>query len=370
MKSYKFLSILILLLALFCIGFFYLYQFGQSSSSENTVGGETEDVSSQLPSVTASEVSYNIIEFINNSPSSTDLNLLPTSISCNAISGECQERVVTGGLLRSSFITISLKQSLNTAYQDRADSMMNMVLEKCKIDFYYCEFNLPSLYYYYINSGDSRYRDAMLTTSESVLQTKALADYVIQDTGVKLWYLYEVTKDERYKNRIIEIGNEIVTNNYSEVLPGNPELYKVGSYSVVQGMAETVWSIMIPSYRVSGESKYLDYANVFLDSAKFEDNVDNIWTLDRGSTLLAKVASTFLTLEQLDVTRSKEHHTRAKKLLEGSLYFWDTPNAKIINADYGLFTSYLDKNLNINAWYANLFSELGDEQPELSLKKN
>lgn len=258
---------------------------------------------------------------------------------------------------------MSLKRASSTipSFGLKADAMMNLILDKCSTNTKYCEWNFFPLYEYYIETKDIRYYNAMVSIGDLLLAKESSPDLFSTNTPVKWWRLYDVTKDERYKEALIATANKIIDDNFKSLASPSNELYRTENLVVYEDMIEVVWNTMVPAYRVSGDKKYLEFAQKFINEAEIENNVRNIWEQPGtpGAGTLVKGMETILWLSQQDPEHKDENTERLTKISEQiiSLY-WDVPERVFINGDYGLLTRVNYKTTNIQAWLAVVIGQI------------
>lgn len=250
----------------------------------------------------------------------------------------------------------------NTAYITKADTILKTALERCETDTKYCEWNFFPLFHYYKETGDPLYRDAMVKLGDLLLAERSFGDLVSQNIPVKWWRLYDITKEEKYKDRLLIMADKVLENPISD-LTKTKEVYTTGGFSVDNMVTQTIWAVVVPAYRVSNDEKYLAFAETYFDKAKIEDNADKFLVSQTGAAALIKGLEAILDISSLDASQSSTYMARAKKISEFILQKgWDTPNRKLANGDYGILVSPTRKATNLQGWFTVLLLKLGTEK--------
>jgi len=232
------------------------------------------------------------------------------------------------------------------SYKDKADKAIQYVLDKCKENKEFCELNFSSIAQYYKTTGNDKYLSAMLLLANDFLSKDTLS---LEETGRNLAFLFEATQEEKYKNRLLEITNEEMSNPKGSSLD-----YKISA----------AWSLYLPAYEVSEDERYLTAIKGTLDDFTVTKNL----RVFRDVTNTARLVDILLSLP---VTESKDsiYRMQARDILQELLkYTWDTPENKKFNADYGFINNLelsegkqTSKTALFNGWLARLFALMQDE---------
>ncbi len=285
--------------------------------------------------------------------------------ACDKEKGTCEPYNDENQPPHMGYAIMSLKRvgeaTGNTAYTAKADAIIKIVLERCETDIKHCEWNFFPLYDYYKNTGDSLYRDAMVKVSDSLLAERPINDLINNNIPIKWGRLYDVTQEEKYKNRLIASADEVM----EKPIPGAKEVYTIGDFSVDSMLTQAMWAVVVPAYRVSKDPKYLAFAEDFFDKAKIEDNVDKFLPFFAGVSVLLKGLESILDISSLDASRTGEYRDKAKKISGALLQKrWDTPERTLVNGDYGIITHPTNngKATNLQGWFTVLLLQLGEEK--------
>ncbi|MBY0328690.1 hypothetical protein K2Q02_01190 [Patescibacteria group bacterium] len=307
------------------------------------------------------EISRFITDFVNTSVRIDDVGKMTALVECNIVTNTCAPGSDIEEPPYLSFVIMSLKDSGNSEHSKKADDLMEAVMGRCVEDVRYCDRNTFALFSYYQSTNDERYKEALLRLEDDLLKEKTPYVLVAQNIPAKWYLLYKVTEREEYKKNLLELADRFINNSFSEVI-GMPEIYREADFVVYRSMPETVWSVMVPAYELSGDKKYLEYIKAFYKNAKIENHIVDIWNAPGGASDVIKSVEALIQLSVLDSESAGEHRALARTLLETVLrYYWDTPDRVIVNGDFGVFTENMGKRINLQGWLAVLMEDLKEE---------
>ena len=237
---------------------------------------------------------------------------------------------------------------------------MDFVLNKCRTNFYMCDWNTSAIAGYYLDTKDKKYLNAILgsTRNKKTLFDLSNQDLINQDAGRSLALLYQATGDERYKKRLLEVADE-------ELLSwprGRDRL----EYSI-----RVAWSVFIPAYTITNDHKYLTASQQLFDNFNLGANFD-LGSISIESVL--KGADALLTLSEVS-NHGGVYKIQAHAVLQESLkQSWDSPENIKSNGDYGFgYPTVRDKNYVkkalYNGWFIKLFSMMADQKFNLTPTK-
>lgn len=233
------------------------------------------------------------------------------------------------------------KTTGNLAFKEKADRAMSFALEKCKSDPRFCELNYFALMQYYRDTREDRYlSEGMLPVAPRFL-TLSDEEVVLEQVGTKFAGLFDVTGETRYKDRLLQVAD-------SELLRGEENAGRA-DYNM-----QLIWSVYLPAYRLTNDSKYLDAIEIFfnnLDATQFAQPYS-----------MSKAASVWLDLWEATgnkIYKAKAHDIMQKMLTE----LWDSPYHPMFTADYGFIdTSEFSKYMIFNGGIIQQFLKLGNEK--------
>lgn len=238
------------------------------------------------------------------------------------------------------------------SYRAKADKSINFVLDRCETDVLMCEWNFfPLAKYYEITKEDKYLTRGMLPPAEKLL---AIPDYdaIIGNVGHKLASLYTATKDERYKKRLVEIADAELPKPIE-----NPNL-----------AFQVIWSIYLPAYKITGDSKYFLASKEFFDNYNIERRTSSEEFKDVASIVyLIKAADGLLSLAELSENK-ETYRVKAHAILQTVLNkLWDTPESLKFNGDYGFIEDTITpdkapKSTLFNGWLIKLFVLMKDDK--------
>lgn len=242
------------------------------------------------------------------------------------------------------------------SHKAKADRAINYVLDRCDTDIHMCEWNFFPLAQYYEKTKEEKYLTrGMLRPAEQFL-TRPDSAVINGNVGHKLASLYRATQDERYKNRLLEIADaELLKQTVS------PDL-----------TFQIIWSIYLPSYKITNDPKYLLASESFFNSYDMAERVMSEEFKNPGSIAnLIKAADALLSLAELSENR-EAYRMQAKSVLQAVLNkLWDTPQSLKFNGDYGFLDvdmstteEEIHKSTLFNGWLIKLFVLMKDERFE------
>lgn len=240
------------------------------------------------------------------------------------------------------------KATGNPVYKEKADKAINTVMEKCKTNLQFCELNYFPFYQYYKDTNDQKYLDAgMLPVAQGIL-LKSDQDTIVTQAGIKLEWLYEITGEDKYKNKLLEVAD----NNIKSLT----ESPNATDYNM-----QLVWSVFIPAYKATRDQKYLDFINDFVAKLDIEKNPDFFiqpYSMTKASNVL---------LDLYDATGDVQYKNRAHAIMQKVLTdLWDSPEHTLFTGDYGFInTSESSKFMIFNGGIINQFMRLKDEKFEI-----
>ncbi len=285
--------------------------------------------------------------------------------ACDKEKGTCEPSNDENLPPHMGYAIMSLKrvgeETGNTAYVAKADAIIKITLERCETDIKHCEWNFFPIHDYYKSTGDSLYRDAMVKLGDSLLAKRPIGELINNNVPIKWERLYDVTQEKKYKNQLLALADEIM----EKPIAGAKEIYTIGDFSVDDMLAQAMWAVVVPAYRVSKDPKYLVFAEDFFDKARIEDNVDKFLRFSAGISVLLKGLESILDISSLDTSRTSEYRDKAKKISGAFLQErWDTPERTLVNGDYGVIihSTTNSKTTNLQGWLTVLLLQLGEEK--------
>lgn len=283
---------------------------------------------------------------------------MSAGVACNSKLKSCAQPVEVDdfqphlGQAIYSYYLLGLSTGDQT-YRDKADKAMDYVLDKCKTNVQMCAWNFFPLAKYYFDTKENIYLNAMLKPAGEFLALTD-EDVITQNVGHKLASLYKATGDEIYKKRLLTIADKELSNwsNKKDLGP------------VVS--TQTIWSIFLPAYDLTKDSKYLTVSESFFDGFVLAEHFSEFLYVDH----IVKGVDALITLSEIS-EKGTVYKKQAHNALQGILdNFWDTPEAKKINGDYGILEKpeaksnkdiVLKKTIN-NGWASKSFTRLAEDE--------
>jgi hypothetical protein len=315
--------------------------------------------------ISASAAASELTKFVE-STINEKTGLFYVGYECDRVAGACVvDESTSTPHFGYSIMSLAREQAKSPHLKEKADKMISTVVERCQTDREYCEWNFFPLYEYYTATGEQKYLDAMVSVGEYLLGQEGQEGLYGSNIPVKWWRLYELTGDQRYRDALLRVANEVLSTNMSFLVNDSKAIYETPEMTVYEDMFEVVWAMMYPAYKVSGDTRYLAYAHDYIEKSNIIDNWSKVWLSDGrpGSLTIVKVMETMLWLSQSD-QKYQELYTQQLVLLSEQVLasFWDHPERKMINADYGIMTRRNYKTTNTNAWYAVVLKDLGERE--------
>ncbi|HEV8601133.1 MAG TPA: hypothetical protein VGQ87_00860 [Patescibacteria group bacterium] len=256
------------------------------------------------------------------------------------------------GILAYYFLA---KATGDQSLRNKADLSINYMLNQCAIDVQFCEWNYFPIYEYYKDTGEQKYLEGMKKPAEGFL-IMADKDVIANNVGLKLGWLFDATKDVRYKNRLLAIADAELKK-----FPGDSKqfLYPI----------QVAWSIFLPSYNITKDQKYLSAMEKFFDDLNVPDNLQKF----KDATSVAKAADVLFSLSAIS-DRGKIYKAQAHKVLQELLFqLWDTPQNLKFDGDYGFIDNLADadkadKSMLFNGGLLQAYLRFGTgkfEEPKL-----
>lgn len=266
----------------------------------------------------------------------------------------------------SGYAILSLKRvggaSGNEAMAAKADTVLDKAIERCQSDSRFCEWNFFPLHIYYKETGDQKYKDAMMKVVESVMKERPLKELIDNNIPVKWWRLYDATGEERYKKHLLDIADKELAERTAQKTLGKTVYTTKGNYEVRSYDMPVIWALYVPAYLASKDERYLRFIQDFYEAADIENNTNYFWgATDTGN--LIKGLEAMLMIADEDASRADMYRTKVRVALEALMKDrWDTPDNKKFNGDYGFLVSPTGKATNIQGWIIALFMSLKDEE--------
>jgi len=263
------------------------------------------------------------------------------------------------------------KKTDDPSYKEKAERAMNFVLTNCEKDTSHCEWNYFPLYGFYKDTGEARYKNAMLKVAGKFLRG-SLIDTVNNNNGMKLLMLYDVTGEKKYLDFLINSADKVRKGEFDM----GKVLYQSGDFSVKQGNFQAIWTIYLPAYNATKNPVYLEEIEKFFESARILDHTREFNnTNDFGN--LIKVWEVTLDLTKIykdNPEKYKIYRSQANRIGGYILRSrWDAPELKKFDGDFGFLHS-LNKNKNnkspfSSAWAARLYLRMSGTSFKLQSEK-
>ena len=242
---------------------------------------------------------------------------------------------------------------------NKAKLLIDQAVEKCGADQRYCEWNFFPLHYYAKTTGEGRYREAMLKISDKIMAERPVRELLDNNLGIKLWLLYDVTKDEKYRERLTRLADEQLETYPVERL-NDPLVYEDDGGNVYLYDLPIMWALYVPAYNATKDAKYLEPVTEFFDSARLEKHLWSFWNVSATGNLV-KGIETLLDISDADPARRDAYRAKARILADSLMRErWDTPERPLVNGDYGLLVSPTEKATNVQGWLIHSLLELAD----------
>lgn len=248
------------------------------------------------------------------------------------------------------------KATGNQSYRTKADRAMDFVLRECQTNVTMCAWNFFPLSRYYFDTKENKYLQGMLRPAQQFLFLSDSA-LVGQNAGHKLASLYQATKDESYKKRLLELADA--------------ELSKMPRPTNEFGQSvQVIWSVFIPAYTVTNDKKYLTASEKFFDGFNIAENFDQLKVIDT----VIRGADALLSLAEVS-SNGQVYRVQAHSVLQETMNrLWDNPQNLKANGDYGFIEiqegKYRFKKTLSNGWLVKLFVLMADEKFNLPIKQN
>ena len=282
---------------------------------------------------------------------------------CSAIQKTCATVIDPSRPPHMGYATMSLDHVGRAMNDDRlvnkAKKLIDQSVENCEKDARYCEWNFFPLHYYAKTTGDARYRASMLKVADTIMGDRPMRELVGNNLPVKLWLLYDVTKDETYRERLTELADEQLAV-YPRDRQNDDIVYSYEGGDVRAYDIPIIWSLYLPAYKATGDAKYLKPTTDFFDATRLEDNVDKFWSISATGDLV-KAIEALLDIAEADSARHDAYRAKAQTIVDILLKErWDTPENVLVNGDNGLLVSPTEKATNIQGWLIHSVLELAD----------
>lgn len=270
-----------------------------------------------------------------------------------------------GGQIILAFYDLA-KATGDQSYKEKADLGMKYVMKRCPQEPLICQWHFFPLYVYYQDTKDSKYLEGMLRVADELLAERPFNLFVDANAGVKLALLYKVTGDKKYLNRLEKVADSALNLSDTGLLEenGNRVIYETGGTKVRARAISTVWSVLLPAYRASGKSGYLESAKDFYDRAELGANADLYARDGREVSFLIMAVESLAELSEISKDRSylEEARVIAQTLIRRQLDSAETPK---FTGDYGLLR-FMGTDPNIketlfSGWLARLILRIGGE---------
>lgn len=273
-----------------------------------------------------------------------------------------------GGQIILAFYDI-FKATGDETYRKKADLGMKFVMERCPQEAKMCQWHFFPLYVYYRDTKEQRYLEGMLKVADELLGEKSFNDFVDTNTGVKLAMLYETTGDTKYRDRLEQTAKEALNLNDGKILEKNDNriIYEgLRGLEIRARAMSTVWSVLLPAYKVTGKPEYLETARDFFNRAAVSSHAQFYARGIHGTPSLIRAIEALAELSELDKESGerylKEARAITQTLITGQLDSAETPK---FTGDYGfLIVPGIDSNTKetlYSGWLARLLVRIGGE---------
>ncbi len=247
------------------------------------------------------------------------------------------------------------EETKDKSYREKADRAMEYVLNACATNAKVCEWNFFPLAHYYKTTQDEKYLKGMLRPAEGLVTMNQ--DYIVfSNAGHKLLSLYEATGDTRYRERLLEVADAELEKEKN--VPVEKRAHRV---------IQDAWSVYLPAYRLTKDTRYLRAAELLFDKFDIASNLEQFST---PTNLLFAVKGADALLSLAEISPNQELYKRqAHSLLQALLHkLWDTPRNLKFDGDYG-FTDVISdgqvakahKSALTNGWLIKSYLRMGKE---------
>jgi len=247
----------------------------------------------------------------------------------------------------------------NPEMAERSRILTDTMVDRCKDDTLYCEWNFFPLYRFAIDTGDAKYKNAMLSITDTLLKDYTYDEYISNNIPSKLNMIYEVSGDEKFKDKLVEIAEETLATPLENRNDNDFVYLSDSGYAVREGSIQTVWGIYIPAYLATKNAAYRDAARDYFLNAELAEKAQ--YTSVAGVTALVKGVEALTAMETIDPQYAPFYKDEAHKIMQYLIQqFVDTPENEKATADYGVIVG-TEKLVNMTGWVA---STLANEMPE------
>ena len=248
----------------------------------------------------------------------------------------------------------------NEEYLQRGKDLIDSVVVGSKKDTELSKWNFFPLYVYFKETKDEKYKEAMMHVADDVYNPEMLYSRVLfQNVGMKLWMLFDITGEQRFKNRLDDLARIAMSHDQQDAV----EYYKENDFVVHRGDIRATW-LLLSAYRATNNEEYLRKAADFYRGAHVENHVCSANPKIR-SDLLVIAAEIIFDISEMDEKLLEEFSSMGIALLqEIVLSRIDLPDRPVFNGDGALLALHgervNEKDSLHSAWIAQQFIRAKD----------
>lgn len=240
----------------------------------------------------------------------------------------------------------------NAQYRQKADSLVEAYLKLCQNNNL-CATNNTAFLDYFRETGDNKYKEAILKMAPTITNPHSLNDSFINADGRKLKVLFEATGDQKYLDQAKILGSRFLNGEFNND-PSNPILYTEKDFVVRKQDLRLIGYMYLPIYQITGDPKYLAAIQNFFNKANLTNHLDQY---KPGGEL-----DLILTMDTLLALGDKAQAEKIAQVFIKEL--WDNPNNIKFNGDFGFVQNFSNQNnykstVN-NGWLILLFLQMSD----------
>lgn len=251
-------------------------------------------------------------------------------------------------------------------YESLSKKSLEYILSKCEKNLEWCFWGYSPLGVYYKKTQKKQYKNAVLKTAHMLDKEMSTLDLLGLNGGFKLKLLYDYSQKKYYKDSLLKHADSFMKGELS-AHPFNPVVYSNENNSLRALDMKAIWSLVLPSYMITKDNRYLEYIKKALQQADISNNLGKIKNGEEMQICIYNL-EILSQMENLDPSL-KQHYREMNYKISAYLFqnYADTEVNPKYNSDYGFVENGIKDTLN-NGWLVKFF--LMNKDRKYQLKKD